>query len=704
MTEPKVSDMVVTKSEKSIWRNLSLIWLVPLITLAISLFIGWQTWSDRGSLIQIRFDDAAGVTAGETTLRYRNVTVGQVEKVNFSPDLKAVNVSLRVDKAVANALPSDAEFWVVTPEVSTSGISGLSTVLSGVYIETAFTPEPGAQASEFVGLDRAPLVATGVQGTRITLRAQDGHSLTAGAPIFHRGIEVGKIETPRLMTAGDGVIIEAFVKAPYDALLTTATRFWQTPGIDFNFGPGGLDLSVGSLAGLLRGGVTFDSVFAGGEKISASDTFELYPDEAEARSSVFHETINNAVDMVVEFDQSVSGLKAGSDVMYGGVRIGSVSRIGAYIATGPMLPGQSAVRLRAQIAIDPQRLGLSASATAEEAKEFFSREVTEGLRARLAAQGLFSQALIIELVNLPDAEPAELLEATGEPPLLPSVPSELPDVAATAEGLLTRIDNLPVEELLNQAISTMAAIEAVAADDKLREAPDAFVALLDQTRELVGSDATKALPGELQTTVAELRKLFANINDADTVDKLVAAVDATYSAANTVSEVADDFSAATSEVPDLIADLRKLTEKANALEVEAFLSIAGEFLAGADRLIDTPEARALPQSLTNALDEASGALADLRKGDLIDNSNAAIASARDAAAAVEEAVKTLPSLSRRMERLIAETETVITGYGPQSPFSRETRSMLAEVRKAAEALSKLARSIERDPNSILFGK
>ena len=128
------------------------------------------------------------------------------------------------------------------------------------------------------------------------------------------------------------------------------------------------------------------------------------------------------------------------------------------------------------------------------------------------------------------------------------------------------------------------------------------------------------------------------------------------------------------------------------------------FLEGADRLIDTPDARALPASLTGALEEARQALAELRAGGVVENANATLASARDAASAVEQAAESLPELSDRIEGLVAEAESLIAGYGSQSSFGRETLSSLREVRAAAEALSKLARAIERNPNSLLFGR
>lgn len=701
MSDPKPARMEVEPKRRSVWRNLSLVWLVPMAAIAVTLFIAWQSLAERGSLIEITFENAAGITAEETTIRYRDVIVGTVEEVVFSEDLAEVRVSARIDRNVADSLPSDAEFWVVRPEVSTSGITGLSTVLSGVYIEAGFTPQEGASARNFRGRDTTPLVRPGVKGTRITIRADDGTQLSAGAPIFFQGIEVGRIETPRLLERGNGVVVDAFIEAPNDRRITTATRFWDTSGFSVNIGPSGLNLSVGSVAALIRGGIAFDTVVSGGSAVPAGYAFDLYDDEGAARDSLFSETISNAVELTAEFDESVRGLEVGSSVTYRGLRVGRVTDIGAFIdGEGE----DQTVRLRTTLSIDPRALGLDEEAPQSDTIAFLSNAVKNGLRARLASQNLFSQSLVVELAEVPDAEPATFGIFAQDAPLIPSVESDLPDITATAEGLFQRINDLPVEDLLDQAIDTLASIENFTANPRLRDAPEAVIGLLEDARGLIGSEEIQAIPGELRGTVAELRGVVEDMRAAGAVQQLVATLEAAEAAAAEVTGVAGSVDESMSGVPDLLADLRALTQKATALDLESFLADAGNFLDGAGKFVDQDSTRQLPADLSAMLQEAQGALAELRAGGVIENTNATLASARDAAAAVEEAAATLPDLSARIQRLVAEAESVISGYDGNSAFNRQTVSALREVQTAAEALNKLARTIERNPNSLLFGR
>ena len=268
MSEPiKAAEPNVRAPRHGLLSKISFVWLVPVAALVISLGVAWQSYSDRGVLIEIALDDAAGVVAGKTELRFRDVSVGNVERVTFSEDLSQVLVQVRVEKEVASFIDADAQFWVVRPQVSVRGISGLGTVLSGVYIEGFWDEVIGKSSKNFSGLADAPLVRPGSLGLWVVLRARDGNQLASGAPILHKGIRVGFIESPRLTATGQAVITKGFIEAPYDAFVTSATRFWDTSGFSVSLGSGGVTLDVTSLASLVEGGVTFDTLVSGGTPV-----------------------------------------------------------------------------------------------------------------------------------------------------------------------------------------------------------------------------------------------------------------------------------------------------------------------------------------------------------------------------------------------------------------------------------------------------
>ncbi len=691
---PTPAQMRIDPPKRSFWRNLSLVWLVPILALIVSLGIAWQTYAERGVTVEISFLNASGVRPGETTIRYRDVVIGAVEDVRFTSDLARVLVTASIDRDLANTLPADAQFWVVQPEVSARGITGLSTVLSGVYIEASFTPQADGEARTFVGMDSAPLAREGQQGTRITLRTRDANRISEGAPILFHGIEVGHIEAPRLILSGDSVVFDAFIMAPHDRRLTTATRFWDTSGFTVSLGTGGLSLNVGNLAALVTGGIAFDTIFSGGAPLNSGYVFDLFPDENAARQSLFTGVGANAVEMAIEFEGSVNGLAVGSPVRFRGLRVGEVRAIGAVLVDEGRRQG---VRLRTTVALDPQALGLPVEAGAERTIDFLRDAVAEGLRAQLATSSLFTAALVIELAELPDAAPATIEQREDGMIVLPSVISDLPDFTATAEGVLERINALPVEDLMNQAITLMASIEAVVSSEGTRQAPDAALALIEDIRALVGGEDTQALPGELRGGLAEVRGIVEELRLRGAVDRLVTVLDS-------ADTIAANAAAASGEIPALVEELRALVARANGVEIEELARAATRLVDSTDRLIGSDEMRELPPALAAALAEVSQVLAALREGEAIENVNRTLASTRSAAESVAQAMESLPDLSQRLERLVAQADGLIAAYGARSDFNTEAMQVMREFRDTARAVTQLARAIERNPNSLLIGR
>src|SRR4051812_18319164 len=90
-------------------RSFSLVWVVPLLALAVG---GWMIFSElrqRGPEITIEFADGSGIEAGKTVLEHKGVAVGAVKAVTLKPDRSGVLVRLRLDKAAAPLATADAQ-------------------------------------------------------------------------------------------------------------------------------------------------------------------------------------------------------------------------------------------------------------------------------------------------------------------------------------------------------------------------------------------------------------------------------------------------------------------------------------------------------------------------------------------------------------------------------------------------------------------
>ncbi|PVA09085.1 paraquat-inducible protein B, partial [Pelagivirga sediminicola] len=382
----------VKPAGRSPFRRLSVVWIVPAIALIAVIGVALKTYVDKGPLIRIAFDNAAGIAAGETELRYRDVTVGMVEKLGFTDGLDRVMVSVRVHKDVAEFVDSEARFWVVRPQVTAQGVSGLDTVLSGVFIEGIWDSTPGGLQEEFDGLVDPPLERLNQKGLILTLRAAGDASLTQGAPVVYQGITVGQVGQTSISEDGTTAEAEAIIYAPHDQLIDSATRFWDTSGFSFSLGPNGAALDFSSIASLISGGVTFATLVSGGEPLEPGATVPIYVDEASARAAVFAGDEGETLTLSAVFEENIAGLAVDAPVEMAGLKIGRISALNGLV--DPDRFGDNRVRLVASLAIQPGRLGLEEGAQDEGAAlEFLSARVKEGLRARLATTSILTGGL-----------------------------------------------------------------------------------------------------------------------------------------------------------------------------------------------------------------------------------------------------------------------------------------------------------------------
>ncbi len=677
----------------------SLIWLVPITALLVSLGVVWKTYNDRGPVIRIAFQEATGIRADETELRYRDVTVGLVEQLEFGIGLETVVAHVRVEKSIAPFIDADSQFWLVRPKVTTRGVSGLDTVLSGVFIEGTWDASITDEAEDFVALTTRPLALAGEKGLQFLLFSEDGQGMSEDTPILYRGIEIGRIGNLRLSGDGRKIIADAFVPFPNDRLITSTTKFWDTSGFNLTFGPQGAELSVSSLASLVSGAISFDTIVSGGRNADANAAFQLYPDEAEARGSVFAGPSRQGEQLSIIFEGDVSGVGVGAPVELRGVTIGEVSALTGIVDEQRF--GDQRVRLLTTVTINPGRLGIGAD---ENVLDFLADQVSAGLRAQLTNASLLTGGLKVVLLEVTDAAPAELERDADPFPLLPSVPADIANVSATAEGVFKRINNLPIEDVLNSTISMMDSATRLLNSDGIAKVPDEALALLGDARKFVSSDEIQGLPTQfsqtlanLDTAIDDLRGVVTSVTEQEIMIKLSDSVQA-------IQQAAGDTSVAVAGIPDLVDSANAFVQKTTDLPLAELTTDANTLLNSIDTLISQDSTKAIPEKLNIALTGLSDTLTQLRDGGLIENANDTLAATSRAADSVADATTRLPEIVERIQRLLTQAEGTLAGLDRNAPLSTEARATLREIRNAASSVSSLARAIERRPNSLLIGR
>ncbi len=685
----------VKPAGSSPFRRLSAVWIIPAIALLAVVGVAVSTYLDRGPLIEIAFDNASGISAGSTELHYRDVTVGMVEKIGFTEGLDRVIVSVRLNKDVADFVDADAKFFVVRPQVTAQGVSGLDTVLSGVFIEGLWDSEAGGLQTRFDGLTDAPLERLNQKGLLLTLRAAGKASLTEGAPVIYQGITVGQIGKTSISEDGTTSEAQAIIFEPHDRLIDSATRFWDTSGFSFTLGPGGAALDFSSIASLISGGVTFATMVSGGVPLEPGAVMSIYVDEASARAAVFSGDEGKTLTLSAVFEENIAGLAVDAPVEMAGLKIGRVSALNGLV--DPETFGDNRVRLVATLSIRPALLGLEGEKDDAAAMEFLAARVQEGLRARLATTSILTGGLKVELTEVPDAAPARIEAMAEGGARIPTTASEISDVSATAEGVFNRINNLPVEEIMNQAIDLLGNVNALITSEGVRSAPETLNSLLDDARGVIASDDIKALPGQLSGVIDQLGTLIDGFNSQELASRLGKALD-------DAAEAAGGVNAAVEGVPDLVARINAVAANVEEVAIDKMADQMTELLTTVDSYLNQSSTRELPASLNTSLTELSAVLTQLREAGVVETAKNTLNSASNAADTLASASTDLPKLIEQARLVLAQAGTTIQGYQANAGLGRDARDTLRELQRAAQAVSSLARAIERNPNSLLTGK
>lgn len=464
----------------------SVVWLIPVLTLVIGGWLIFRTLADQGPVATIEFRTAAGIEAGRTRVKYKSVDLGVVEQVQFAEDFSKIMVRVRFDPGMDNLLRRNTRFWVVRPELSLRGASGLETLISGAYIQ--IDPGPGSPQRHFVGLEEQPLITADEAGRTVTLVTERLGGLDAGSPVYYRGILAGEVLGRELASDRHSIYISAFIRDPFDQLVRGNSRFWNVSGMDVGFGADGPEVRMESLQSLIFGGIAFETPEQA-EQVTANVEdllFTLHGSYREIEERAYIRKLN----FVLHFDGSVRGLTAGAPVEFRGIRVGSVRDVRLELN-----PETLDFNLPVVVEIEPERIMDVTRGPAPEA--VLQSLVERGLRARLQTGSLLTGQLYVELDMYPESELR--LRASGGIgyPELPTLPGAMETITASIEKLVGQLDAVALDEIASNLLGTLEGTNALANAPELQrmlgDVEDAMAALRGILQQVEASDLEATL-------------------------------------------------------------------------------------------------------------------------------------------------------------------------------------------------------------------
>ncbi|KJH67881.1 intermembrane transport protein PqiB [Chromobacterium violaceum] len=495
----------------------SLVWLIPVVAALIGGWLAVHAVLSRGPTITISFQNAEGIEAGKTRIKYKDVEIGEVTSVKLSPNRQAIVATAQLSKEAADYLAEDSRFWVVRPRVSGGGVSGLGTVLSGSYIGMDIGKSE-ARKTDFIGLETPPIINADLPGQTFTLRADNLGSLNTGSPVYFRRVPVGQVVGYELDSKGGYVKVAVFINAPYDRFVSANSRFWHASGVDVSLSANGLNVSTQSLAAIALGGIAFETPLADNAGIPLSDRNFILHD---SRDRALQNPDREMQPFRLRFRQSLRGLSVGAPVDFRGITIGEVTAIGVQY-----VPERKDFDMTVDIRTYPSRLDSLSRGGRISGKLSPQALVANGMRAQLRSGNLITGQLYVALDFFRDAPPAKLVVRNGLPEL-PTISGDLEELQRVLQRIVKKLDAVPFDSIGKEADASLKSLHQT----------------LDSVKKLSDGLNGDAVPQALKT-----------------LEQLQQTLEATRQAMRADSPLQQDVRAAAQEVKETARSFRALAD------------------------------------------------------------------------------------------------------------------------------------------------
>lgn len=513
MTDPSLPQDYVVADVKR--RRFSAIWVIPLVAGMVAGYLAVRSYHEHGHVISINFRTGEGLTPGQTPVKYKAVTLGVVEDVSLTDDMKHVTAHVRMSTAADPLLNDQSRFWVVKPRINTTNISDLETLVSGTYIAVSPGEPGGVSQDHFTGLEEPPALQADGKGSIFVVKTDALGSIRAGSPVYYRDIDVGQVLNYDL---GDGygpITLNLFVHAPYDRYVKPNSHFWNASGLTVKVGAGGLKIELQSLQSILAGGIAFDTPPDAHEAQSADDkaVFELYQNRATADAAIYDKRVSYAS----YFQSSIKDLAPGSPVQIFGIQVGSVTDIKLVFDKN-----QNDAKVRVAFDVQPQRaFGTKASDAGLDPVEITRQLVDKGMRVKLESSNLIAGQEVLALEFVPKTEPADIARE-GDAIILPGVTGGFDNLTDALGDVAGKLNQIPFDSIGKNLSHLIGSADQTFAGPEMKQAMHSLAVTLANAEDLsrkANDNLTPALQrlpdisAQLQSAVTHANEFMASMDN-----------------------------------------------------------------------------------------------------------------------------------------------------------------------------------------------
>jgi paraquat-inducible protein B len=273
-------------------------------------------------------------------------------------------------------------------------------------------------------------------------------------------------------------------------------------------------------------------------------------------------------DILVYFDKSVYGLQVGSDVRFGGVRIGSVKSIS-------VLVDRKENRKIIPVIVELGEKELSLISTEEgggidlSSFDGVDRAVSQGLRAGMKQQSLLTGQLYVEFDIVPESD-GFVYPPSGNRlvPVVPTIGTEFDELIAGIADGLKKFNALDLDGVMGDLRTVLVSAKEQISTLKMKEINENLIAITQDVRRVTSDEKLVSAVRNLDEALAQIDALATKANAgfdpllAD-VNAVIAKTDAGLVRMDEVAKEMSNFSNARAPVMMRLQNVLQETERAS---------------------------------------------------------------------------------------------------------------------------------------------
>ena len=198
--------------------------------------------------------------------------------------------------------------------------------------------------------------------------------------------------------------------------------------------------------------------------------------------------LKNKSQYVIYFDSALNGLNIGAPVKLQGVQIGTVKEISIELdKNATRITKPVVIEIDSEMVLDSGGHLFKMASSLEQRQQNAKQLIDAGIKAQLQSQSLLTGLLYVEF-NFYRNEPLHLTGLNYKDlPELPAVPTTADQIKNTADELIMKFRQLPIEDIVKDLAATLKEIREIATSDELKKNRVALAKTLSQTERLVAS-------------------------------------------------------------------------------------------------------------------------------------------------------------------------------------------------------------------------